>query len=205
MYVPASFRETDLDVLHAFVEQHSFAILVSDAGGEPFGTHLPFLLDRQRGPHGTLVGHMARANPHWQTAAGKRALAIFHGPHAYISPAWYESENVVPTWNYVAVHAYGTLQAIDDRERLLEVLRQTVDRYESSRPVPWRLESQKDEFLARMLDAIVGFEIPIDRFEGKWKLNQNHPAERRGQVIRALESSSSPDAAAIARLMEETL
>jgi transcriptional regulator len=99
MYVPTAFAETDEDKLHQFIETYSFGLLVSTHGGEPFATHLPFILDRHAGSHGTLVGHMARANPHWHDLEGQMVLAIFSGPHAYISPTWYESENVVPTWN----------------------------------------------------------------------------------------------------------
>ena len=107
MCIPAAFAEADMTRLHDFIEQNSFGVLVAPVGGQPFATHLPFLLDRTAGPHGTLVGHMARANPQGREAAGQTALAIFSGPHAYISPTWYEAEQVVPTWNYTAVHAYG--------------------------------------------------------------------------------------------------
>ena len=116
MYVPTAFAETDEGKLHEFMQAYSFGLLVSTHGGEPFATHLPFLLDRNAGPHGTLVGHMARANPHWHDLEGQTVLAVFSGPHAYISPTWYESENVVPTWNYVAVHAYGICRLVNDPE-----------------------------------------------------------------------------------------
>src|SRR5688572_23601686 len=109
MYIPATFAETDRNKLFEFIEQYSFATLVSTSGAEPIASRLPFLFDRQAGPHGRLLGHMARANPQWKTADGTRVLVMFDGPHAYISPTWYESRQVVPTWNYVAVHAYGTL------------------------------------------------------------------------------------------------
>src|SRR5205807_1335826 len=113
MYIPAAFAEPDLRKLHDFIERHSFGMLVSSVDGAPFATHLPFLLDRDGGPHGTLIGHMARANPHWREAAGQTGLAIFSGPHAYVSPSWYEAEQVVPTWNYTAVHASGRIQVIE--------------------------------------------------------------------------------------------
>src|ERR1700759_3803266 len=106
MYVPSHFAETDLATLHDFIERYSFGLLVSQVDGQPFGTHLPFLLDRSA-PHGTLIGHMARANPHWQSLREQPALVVFAGPHAYISPTWYEAANVVPTWNYTAVHVSG--------------------------------------------------------------------------------------------------
>lgn len=201
MYVPASFSETDPDKLRAFIDQFSFATLISQDGIDLVASHLPLLLDRNRGDHGTLTGHMARANSQWRTAAGQRVLVIFQGPHAYISPAWYESLNVVPTWNYVAVHVYGTLRLIDDRDRLLDLIRRTVERYESTRPNPWLLASQSEEYISQMLQAIVGFEVEIERIEGKWKLSQNHGSDRRSRVIGALLASADPDAQAIAELM----
>ncbi|MFM9962214.1 MAG: FMN-binding negative transcriptional regulator, partial [Planctomycetaceae bacterium] len=133
MYIPPSFLETDRTKLHEFMEQHSFATLISSHEDEPVASHLPLLLDRDAGPHGRLMGHMARANSHWQTAGNQRALAIYHGPHAYVSPGWIAAQNVVPTWNYVTVHAYGTLRLIEDRDRLREILQRTVSRYESNR------------------------------------------------------------------------
>src|SRR4051794_14540219 len=136
MYIPAAFAEADLARLHDFIEQNSFGLLVSPFDGEPFASHLPFLLERTAGPHGTLVGHMARANPQWQAAAGQTALAIFSGPHAYISPTWYEAEQVVPTWNYAAVHVYGRVQTIEDESALLDIVREMVRVYEQAMPRP---------------------------------------------------------------------
>jgi transcriptional regulator len=204
MYVPPHFAETDRDTLHAFVERHSFGLLVSDVNGEPFATHLPFLLDRTAGPHGTLIGHVARANPHWRGLAGQTALAVFTGPHAYISPAWYEAENVVPTWNYVAVHARGPAVLVEDPGVLLDIVRRSVAVYEAVMPRPWALDAS-GPFVDRLLAQIVGFRIEIAAIEGKWKLNQNHPPERREKVIRALEAAGGGDAAAVAGLMRVTL
>ena len=204
MYVPPSFSETDLEKLHEFIDLHSFATLISQAGNEPVATHLPLLLNRGQGPQGTLIGHMARANSHGQTAVSQRVLAIFHGPHAYISPSWYESANVVPTWNYVAVHVYGTLRLIEDQSRLSALIHRMVERYESTQPNPWSLVSQDEGFVSKMLDAIIGFEVEIDRIEGKWKLSQNHPSERREKIVRQLRISDSPDAGQIADLMDSS-
>lgn len=202
MYVPPDFSETDQAKLHEFIDQHGFATLISQAVEEPFATHLPLLLNRNLGPQGTLISHMARANRHWQTAADQQVLAIFHGPHAYISPGWYESTNVVPTWNYVAVHVYGILRLIDDQDRLSELIRQTVVRYESTQPNPWGLDSQDEAFVSKMLNSIVGFEVEISRIEGKWKLSQNHPSERREKVVHQLRKSDNLDDRRIADLME---
>jgi transcriptional regulator len=136
MYIPATFAETDLTKLHDFIEQHSFGLLVSQVDSLPFASHLPFLLERTTGPHGTLICHVARANPQWQEASGQTGLAIFSGSHAYISPTWYEAEQVVPTWNYVAVHAYGRVQTIEDVNVLVEIVQKMVDVYEQSMPHP---------------------------------------------------------------------
>lgn len=205
MYTPPSFAETDRETLHEVIEQHSFATLVSQAADEPVASHLPLLLDRDHGPHGRLVGHMAKANPQWREAADKQVLAIFHGPHAYISPAWYEAANVVPTWNYVAVHAYGVLRLDDNRSRRLEIVRRYVDVYEAAREQPWSLDDAPSDFVDGLLDAIVGFTIDIDRLEGKRKLNQNHDKERQRRVVRALQQAGSDNNRQIARLMSDQL
>lgn len=205
MYVPPSFVVTDPVQLHEFMERHSFATLISQAGNEPLASHLPLLLDREVGPHGRLIGHFARANSHWQSAAGQRVLAIFHGPHAYVSPGWMEPRNVVPTWNYVTVHAYGTLRLIEDRDRLRDIVRRTVETYEANRATPWSMSQPEAEFIDKLLGAIVGFEIDIDRLEGKWKLNQNHPVERREQIIRGLLETGRHDESQIAELMKEAM
>jgi transcriptional regulator len=202
MYVPAHFVEANLATLHETIEQYSFATLISQTNGEPFASHLPLLMERNAGPSGTLLGHMARANPQWRDAAGQRVLAIFSGPHAYISPTWYEAEKTVPTWNYVAVHAYGRLELIEDLAEAEAVLRRTIEIYEASQPSPWKLE-ESPEFVARLTQQIVAFRIPIERLEGKWKLNQNHPPERREKVMAILESRSDENSREIARLMRD--
>jgi transcriptional regulator len=202
MYVPAAFRESDPATLYAFVERHSFALLCSTgADSTPFASHLPLLLDRHVAPGGVLVGHMARANPHWQYADGRPVLAVFAGPHAYVSPSWYQAEHVVPTWNYVAVHVTGTFRAVHERDALLQIVRDTVAVYEGPRPQPWWL-GEPDDYLERMLRAIVGFRIEVSGMEGKWKLSQNRPAEQRERVRRALREQGGDDAEAIADLME---
>jgi transcriptional regulator len=204
MYVPNAFEQTDKDKLHDFIESNSFGLLVSLREGRPFATHLPFLLEREGGPHGCLVGHMARANPHWHDLGGREALAVFSGPHAYVSPSWYEADNVVPTWNYVAVHAYGTFRLVEDPSELTAILRATVATYERSMPRPWSIDAAGD-FFQKMMRAVVGFRIEVSHLEGKWKLNQNHPLERREKVVRALEQSGDHDAREVARLMAEMM
>jgi transcriptional regulator len=204
MYLPPVFAETDLAKLHAFIEQNSFGLLVSQVDGQPFASHLPLLLNRRAGPYGCLIGHLARANPQWREAAGQQVLAVFSGPHAYISPRWYEAELVVPTWNYVAVHAYGSFAIVDDRDALTDILHQFVRVYEQSMPQPWALTGP-EEFVRRMVAQVVGFHIPIERLEGKWKLNQNQPAERRTKVIRVLRERGDETSQAVAALMEGML
>ncbi len=206
MYTPAHFAEADVGKLHAAIEAYSFATLVSQQDGELTASHLPLLLKREGGTGqlGTLVGHMAKANSQWQPAAGNEVLAIFAGPHAYISPTWYEDEKTVPTWNYVAVHAYGRLELVKDSQEKLDILRQTVHVYERNMPVPWTVP-EPSEFLARLVDQIVAFQIPLGRLEGKWKLNQNHPLARRQRVIAALRSRPDEASQEIAGMMEERM
>jgi len=203
MYIPPSFSEADLTKLFDFIEQYNFGLLVSQLDNEPFATHLPLLLDRQAGPFGTLIGHMARANPQWQ-AANRNVLVVFSGPHAYVSPSWYEAENVVPTWNYVAVHLYGTLHLVEDGETTLKILRDLVLLHEKSMPEPWGFRDG-DEFVNKLAQSIVAFRIEISRIEGKWKLSQNHPREQREKVIDALALQRGENSQAIAALMARTL
>jgi transcriptional regulator len=203
MYVPASFAVDDPATLHDFLRLHGFATLVTRGDSGLIASHLPLLFEADAGPNGTLIGHIARANPQWRDVQGE-ALAIFSGPHAYISPSWYEEEGTVPTWNYATVHAYGAFRIIDDRDGLLDVLRRTVRTYEEPRPVSWAFDETAPH-VEKLLGAIVGFRIELSRLEGKWKLNQNHPEERRRRVIRALGDQPGDDARAIAALMEEGL
>ncbi|MBS0205712.1 MAG: FMN-binding negative transcriptional regulator [Planctomycetes bacterium] len=203
MYIPAAFRESDTALLHEFIQSHGFATVMTDGSAGLMASHLPILLDPSRGPHGTLFGHFARANEH-AAEMGAETLVVFSGPHAYISPTWYETPNTVPTWNYVAVHATGVLEPVADRDALAEILRATVDKYERSQPVPWSFDSGT-EFHQKLMDAIVGFQITITRLEGKWKLNQNHPRERRQKVVDALKTAGGEDRQEIAALMQESI
>jgi transcriptional regulator len=204
MYIPTHFAQTDTATLHDFIRRHSFGILCTVRDGVPFASHLPFLLRTPDGEPPRLDAHMARANPQWRDAAGQEVLVVFPGPHAYVSPSWYEVENVVPTWNYATVHAYGTFELVEDAAELLAIVQETVRVYESAMPQPWRLDATSD-YTRGMLRQIVGFHIRITRLEGKWKLNQNHPEERRRKVVRALEQRDGEDARAIAALMRQQL
>ena len=203
MYIPASFAEPDTTRLHDFIGRHSFALLTSMGPDGLFTSHLPLLFDANAAPHGQLIGHMARANPQWRDVRGE-VLAVFSGPHVYVSPSWYEEPGTVPTWNYVAVHAYGTFHLVEDREPLLAILRRSVKAYEGGRPEPWVFD-ESDESTARFLKSIVGFRVEITRLEGKWKLSQNHSEVRQQRVIQGLRGQPDENSQAIATLMEEGL
>ena len=204
MYVPPAFAETDPVRLFDFIEANSFGLVICGAGGPLGATHLPLLLVRDVGANGRLIGHMARANPAWRAMDGAEALCVFSGPHAYISPTWYETEHVVPTWNYVAVHAYGTCRVIDDDAATAAIVADYVSTYERSMRVPWQLDAGTPRF-SNMVKLIIGFQIDISRIEGKWKLGQNHPHERRERVARRLAESADQNAREIGRLMDQTL
>ncbi|HAH47428.1 FMN-binding negative transcriptional regulator [Gimesia sp.] len=205
MYVPSSFAETDLKTLHRFIEQHSFATLVTNADGSCFASHLPLLLDRSEGEFGQLTGHLAKANPQAGQLQSQNLLTIFQGPHAYISPTWYESEHTVPTWNYQAVHVYGSCTLETDPGQLKQILEQYVDFYESVQTVPWSIPDADTDFIDSLLSAIVGFRIQIERIEGKFKLSQNHTAERQQKVIKALQQQAGENQRAIAARMQANL
>jgi transcriptional regulator len=199
MYIPKAFREDDINTLHAFMEIYSFATLVTHHEGLPFATHLPFLLDAERGPNGTLLAHMARANPQWHDFnSAQEVLVIFQGPHAYVSPSWYEVELSVPTWNYAVVHAYGLPRLIEDQEELHNLLKILIQAHEAQFEKPWPFQLS-DDYLQKMMRGIVGFEIEITRLEGKFKLSQNRTETERVNVIAALQESS--DTATLAELM----
>lgn len=205
MYTPTHFREERLEVLHGIMEENSFATLVSSSPGGIVATHIPFLLRPSEGPFGTLRGHVARANPHWTHLASSEALVIFLGSHSYVSPSWYASTDRVPTWNYVAVHAYGTPRLIEDESVLRRLVEDTVTRYESELERPWEMSSIDQSKIPGLLRGIVGFEIPIERLEGKRKLGQNRSRADREGMVRGLRAYGGPSGAAIADLAESDL
>jgi transcriptional regulator len=184
MYLPAHFREDRPEVLHEIVRRYSFATLVShDADGALIASHLPFLFDAAQN---RLRSHMARANPHWRGfGGGGEAMVIFQGPHAYVSPSWYESKLQVPTWNYVTVHAYGVPRIVEGDD-VRAIVGETVKQYESPRPNPWPMPLP-EEFIANLLRGIVGFEMQITRMEGKLKLSQNRSKADAEGAMAALE------------------
>ena len=205
MYTPPAFAEQRLDVLHAFMSSHAFATLITRGEHGLIASHVPVVLLPTGGPSGTLELHLAKPNPQCDDlAAGTEALAIFHGPHGYVSPTWYATAASVPTWNYVAVHAYGTPLVMSDPE-LRDHLDALVAAYESERPIGWDSGKLPADTFDKLRRAIVGFEIPITRLEGKWKLGQNRTAADRVGAIEGLRSTGNPDDATLADWMVATM
>ncbi len=201
MYIPPAFREDDLAALHALMRSESFGAMVTQQDGVPIATHLPLLLESERGAYGTLLGHMARANPQWRGFDGaQEALVIFQGPHAYITPSWYEPGLNVPTWNYAAVHAYGRPRVIEDQAALIALLHASVQTYESGFAQPWNLDLP-DDVLQSKLKGIVGFEMEITRLEGKFKLSQNRSEAEQARVADELQASQDTLGARVGELM----
>lgn len=191
MYLPKHFAETDVAVLHDLMRACPLATLVTQGADGLDANHIPLHLDAAAGPNGTLRGHIARANPlATSPAVNREILVIFQGPDSYISPSGYatkvEHGKVVPTWNYIAVHAYGTLRLIDDRDWLLAQLDTLTGEHEAGLPHPWSVDDAPADYIGKMLGAIVGIEIVIERLVGKWKVSQNQPAENRASLIAAL-------------------
>ena len=199
MYIPASFRVDDTPALHAFMNRFSFATLIT-ANDDPMVTHLPLVLLADRGKFGTLIGHVARPNNHWQLDhANCKSVAIFHGPHAYVSPRWYrETVPAVPTWNYAVVHATGRLKIIEDASRTSEIVEQISRVYEPD-ALP-RHNQPPAEVHDRLLRGIVAFEMPIDDLVGKFKLGQNRSQADQAGMIAGLEAAGDPDSLALAAL-----
>jgi len=207
MYVPTAFAEDDPNELAALMRAASFATLITsspDATGAPQATHLPLLLDVEGGAPARLLGHVAAANGHHQAFDGTReALAIFSGPHAYISPNWYETPNMVPTWNYAAVHAYGRPRVIEDADAVMALLARLSETYESEATGNWRLGAQDQQIMRGMLKGIVAFEMPIERIEGKWKMSQNRKPADALAAAEGLRDLGGPDADVVAGEMEK--
>jgi transcriptional regulator len=203
MYQPPHHVETNHQRIVALMRTHSFATLISHDGTAPFATHLPVLHHPEGGAHGTLVTHMARANPQWrQFTDGREVLVIFHGPHAYISPNWYETRPMVPTWNYAVVHAYGLPRLVEDKDKVRAMLRELVDTFESGQPEPYGA-LLTDDYIDRLSPGIVAFEIPISRLEAKSKLSQNRSAADQAGVIAALAASADQTDREVAELMKQ--
>ena len=204
VYLPPAFTETRAEVLLEHIERHDFGLLVSHGKEGLIASQIPFLLERRDGVL-YLQSHLARANPQLADLDGdSEALAIFAGPHAYISPSWYQPGPAVPTWNYATVHAYGAARTIADPGWLRDFVRRLTKRHEAREPAPpWRMADLPEAYIASMLTGIVGVEIAVSRLDGKFKLSQNRPAADRPRIIGALEGREDADSRAVAELMRE--
>lgn len=203
MYTPKQFEMNDPAELTAFMQHYNFAALVTHDESGLTATHLPFMIDSTRGEHGTLIAHLARPNPQWKSFAnGQEALVMFTGPHAYVSPRWYEKPTInVPTWNYTAVHAYGVPRVVEDPEEIYAMLDQLVLTHEGGYEQPWPMQSA-EEHVRRLIGGIVGFEMMITRVEGKAKLSQNRSEADRYHVEQKLAQSADTLVSSTAALMQ---
>ena len=201
MYIPRPFELSEAGKLAAVIQENSFATIVTHDTGGLFASHVPVLFFPERGLHGVIAAHVARANPQWHHfRPDQEILVIFQGPHGYISPNWCKTKLVVPTWNYVAVHAYGIPRLLENEVALEALLRAMVEKYESALPNPWPMDLPED-FKTQKMQAIVGFEIEITRLEGKFKLSQNRPADDVATSIEVLKRSANPTDRELAKLM----
>ena len=205
MYVPPAFSENRIDVLHKMMSEIGTAVVVGRDQNGLVGTHVPIELDPQPEPFGTIRCHFARANPHAAAVSGNELLVIFQGPQGYVTPSWYPSKHetgrAVPTWNYVAVHAYGTATTFEDAGLLHAHLSVLTNRRESNYQVPWKIEDAPSGYIEGMCRAIIGIEIKLIRIEGKWKLSQNKPEHDRIGVINGLRSQGDEASIRMAGLM----
>jgi transcriptional regulator len=204
MYVPAHFAETRIGVLHAMIRQHPLGTFVVDTSAGLEANHIPFIVDPTPA-NGTLRAHVAKANPVWQSLSSVReALVVFQGADAYVSPSAYESKRqdgkVVPTWNYIAVHAYGKPHVVSDPQWLRKLIEELTFTHESGRPEPWQVSDAPGEYIDKLINAIVGIEIPIDRLVGKWKVSQNRSAADRAGVAADVRESAAEMSNIIASL-----
>jgi transcriptional regulator len=202
MYVPPEFAEKDIPVLHEAIRHAGLATLVTVGASGIEANHVPMLIDAEPAPFGTLLGHVSRGNPQWRRSdPAVESLAIFRGPDAYVSPSWYQTKKdsgkVVPTWNYVAIHAYGRVEFFDDPVRLRAIVTRLTERHEGGRAAPWAVTDAPEDFIAAQLQKIVGFVMPIARLEGKWKMSQNRVAQDSAGAAAGLAREGNTAVAAI--------
>jgi transcriptional regulator len=207
MYIPRANPETRIPVIQKLMEDHPFASLITMGRSGLFATHLPMVLERDHSPNGLLKCHISRANPQWrELSPDLEALAIFSGPQHYITPSWYpekqETGKVVPTWNYAVVHAYGRLRVIEDSAWLRAHLQSLVKINEAELPTPWKIEDAPADYIASQITGIVGFEMVIERLEGKWKVSQNRSEQDRAGVADGLAELNTTGSLAMKSLVE---
>jgi len=210
LYLPAHFKESRIEVLHALMRAHPLAALITVCDSGLVANHIPVETLSEPAPHGLIRGHIARANPLWREyRPDTEVLAIFQGPQAYISPSFYPSKQltgeVVPTWNYAVVHAHGTLRFFEDSTWLRALVERLTDGHESVRAQPWKVGDAPTPYIKKMLSAIVGFEFTVARLTGKWKISQNHTVANRQGVVRGLNATGDPDSVEIADLIKSPL
>lgn len=210
MYVNPLHRLTDRETLFALMASHPLGAWVCDGRDGLIANHVPFLLDRSRGQFGTLIGHVSRANPVWrELGSAGPSVVMFQGPQAYITPGWYPSKaehgEVVPTWNYVVAHAHGVARAVEDRDWVFNMLKRLVAAHEAARPSPWSVSDAPAPFMEKMMRAIVGIEIPIDRLEGKLKASQDEAMADRLGTVRGLREQACDTARAMAALVRDAI
>jgi transcriptional regulator len=210
MYLPKSFEPADAETLRQFMRAHPFGALVTMTGNGLDANHIPFVFDAEPLPYGTLRGHVARANPIWRECqAGAEALVIFQGPDSFISPSWYptkqETGAVVPTWNYIVVHAHGSVRVVEDGEWLRMHVEALTDRQEAGRDAPWAVSDAPADYIQKLVGAIVGIEIRISRLAGKWKLSQNRSERDRAGVVDGLLREGTESANTMASLVRSRL
>lgn len=201
MYIPKQFNLKDELEIRKIIDEHSFATLISQHDGAPFATHLPLYLSDD---HVYLYGHFARPNPQWKDINNQTVLAIFQGPHCYISPSWYETKDAVPTWNYVTVHITGEMELIDDEAELSASLNTLISKYESPSS-SYSIEEVDSNYLSNLSKGVQGFKLKIKQIEATAKLSQNHSTERQISVIEHLEKRGKTDDLEIAKLMRNNL
>jgi transcriptional regulator len=210
MHVNPLHRLTDRQTLFALMASHPLGAWVCHGRAGLVANHVPFLLDRSRGPLGTLIGHVSRANSVWrELGPDVPSVVMFQGPQAYITPGWYpgkaEHGEVVPTWNYVVAHAHGVARVVDDRDEVFDMLRRLTEAHEAARPVPWSTSDAPAPFMDRMMRAIVGIEIPVDRLEGKLKASQDEAMPDRQGAVRGLREQACDTARAMAALVQDAI
>ncbi|MBI3897148.1 MAG: FMN-binding negative transcriptional regulator [Gammaproteobacteria bacterium] len=206
MYIPKQFEQPKVEVMHELIRARPLATLVTLSSNGLNANHIPLHLFPEPSPFGTLQGHVARANPVWADfASNVETLAIFHGPDTYITPSWYatkkETGKVVPTWNYVVVHAYGSLRVVDDAAWLRDRLEALTAHNEASFPKPWKVTDAPHEYTEKLIGSIVGIEIVITKLCGKWKVSQNQPTQNQATVVQGLEASGTEESSVMAKLV----
>jgi transcriptional regulator len=199
MYIPEQYKNENSQEINAFLEQHAFGILINQTDGKLWATHIPLELDVNGSGKQVLHGHLSKANPQWKSfASDNKILAIFNGPHSYISSSWYEKEEV-PTWNYIAVHVYGTIKIVGE-EALLDSLKKLVDKYESHSENPVRVEELSEKTM-RQINGIVGFVIEIDDIQAVKKMSQTRNDKDHQNIVSELQKTGNPDAVEVANVM----